>query len=169
MHSTHSAERAALRLSDRDGTLSGRVIGKLDTAEQFFVWALRETASGDPRSFERLDRGFRLAFGRRAHGPAACGFDGMRRCLAAAACPPSLCPLHCACLAVDEELLLAGLGAAQRGDRSLHSSLCRRFVGDCGALLLWRQSRILGSAMADARLILPEGPELTALPASIRH
>lgn len=169
MQSTLSVEQAAPRLSDRDGALSGRVIGKLDTAEQFFVWALRETASNDPQSSERLDQGFRLAFGHRGHGPAACGFDGMRRCLVAAAQPPSLCPLHCACLAVDEELLLAGLGAAQRGDRPLHARLSRCFVGDCGALSLWRQSRILGLAMADARLILPAGPDVPALPAATRH
>jgi hypothetical protein len=169
MHSTHSAKKAVLRPGERDGALSGRVVGKLGVAEQFVVWALRETASNDPRSAERLDRGFRLAFGSCAHGLAACGFDGMRRCLAVAERPPALCPLHCACLAIDEELLLAGLGAAQRGNRPLHASLSRRFVGECGAQSLWRQSRILGAAMADVRLILPEGPKLTAQSASARH
>jgi hypothetical protein len=137
--------------------LSGRVLGQLSAAEQLVVWALRETRSTDPGAAERLVSGFRLAFDPRLIGAAACGFDGLRRCLTADPnLAPRLCPLHCACLGVDEERLLNGLAAAQLGDRARHDGELARFVPSAAALQLWRQSRLFGSAMSGAGLVLKD-------------
>ena len=137
--------------------LSGRVLGQLSGAEQLVVWAMRETASTDAAAADRLVRGFRLAFGPRLIGAAACGFDGLRRCLGAEpTLAPRLCPLHCACLGVDEEHLLHGLAAAQLGDRRLHDSLLASFVLPTTRLQLWRQSRLFGAAMSEAGHVLPD-------------
>lgn len=143
---------------ERPISLSGRVLGQLSAAEQLVVWALRETASTDAAAADRLVRGFRLAFGPRLIGAAGCGFDGLRRCLAAEpSLAPRLCPLHCACLGVDEEHLLYGLAAAQLGDRSLHDSLLAAFVLPTASVQLWRQSRLFGATMREAGLDLPDG------------
>ena len=64
--------------------LSGRVMGQLGPSEEAVVWVFPETASADDdASAGRLHRGFRVAFGPRLMTAAACGFDGLRRCLAA--------------------------------------------------------------------------------------
>ena len=151
--------------------LSGRVMGQLGPAEQLVVWVFRETASGDDdASADRLQRGFRLAFGPRLMGAAACGFDGLRRCLMAEpALAPRFCPLRCACLAVDEDTLLHALAAAQIGDRTLHQTLTDRFVAAAGRLQLWRQSRLLAEVLGRADLLLPD-VRLVELPADApRH
>jgi hypothetical protein len=135
--------------------LSGRVLAQLSAAEQLVVWAFRETRSTGPGAAERLVSGFRLAFDARLIGAAACGFDGLRRCLTAEPdLAPRLCPLLCACLGVDEERLLNGLAAAQLGDRARHDRELARFVPAAAALQLWRQSRLFGSAMSRAGLVL---------------
>ncbi len=138
-------------------TLSGRVLGQLATAEQLVVWAFREAASDEAAAAERLTRGFRLAFDCQLIGAAACGFDGLRRCLAAEpSLAPRLCPLRCACIGIDEERLLHGLAAAQLGDRAQHDSQCGRFVAPAARLQLWRQSKLFTSAMRRAALVLPD-------------
>jgi hypothetical protein len=148
----------AVAATERPIKLSGRVLGQLSAAEQLVVWALRETASTDAAAADRLASGFRLAFGARLIGAAACGFDGLRRCLGAEpTLAPRLCPLHCACLGIDEEHLLHGLAAAQLGDRQLHDGLLARFVLPAASVQLWRQSRLFGAAMSDAGLVLPDG------------
>lgn len=138
--------------------LSGRVMGQLSAAEQLVVWALRETAGpAEPGAEDRLNHGFRLAFGRRLSPAAACSFDGLRRCLAADPTrAPRFCPLRCACLAVDEDSVLGGLAAAQLGDRSRHDSLVQRFVTRPTRLQLWRQSRLVGTILGHADLLLPD-------------
>jgi hypothetical protein len=151
--------------------LSGRVMGQLGASEQLVVWVFRETASAaDEASADRLNRGFRLAFGPRLMGAAACGFDGLRRCLAADPNrAPRFCPLRCACLSLDEDTLLHALAAAQLGDRSLHRTLTDRFVGEAGGLQLWRQSRLLAKVLGRADLLLPD-VRLVELPADApRH
>ena len=151
--------------------LSGRVMGQLGASEQLVVWVFRETASAaDEASADRLNRGFRLAFGPRLMGAAACGFDGLRRCLAADPTrAPRFCPLRCACLSFDEDTLLHALAAAQLGDRSLHRTLTDRFVGEAGRLQFWRQSRLLAEVLGRADLLLPD-IRLVELPADApRH
>ncbi len=146
--------------------LSGRVMGQLGPAEQLVVWVLRETANvADDASAARLHRGFRLAFGPRSMGAAACAFDGLRRCfMAEPTRAPRFCPLRCACLSLDEDTLLHALAAAQLGDRALHRTLTRRFVGDSSRLQLWRQSRLLAEVLGRADLLLPD-VRLVELPA----
>ena len=151
--------------------LSGRVMGQLGPAEQLVVWVFRETASADDEaSADRLQRGLRLAFGPRLMGAAACGFDGLRRCLVAdSARAPRFCPLRYACLSADEDTLLHALAAAHLGDRALHRTLTGRFVGEAGGLTLWRQSRILATILGRADLLLPD-VRLVELPADApRH
>jgi hypothetical protein len=157
---------SAVAPSRGDIRLSGRVMGQLGPAEQLVIWALRETASaGDEASADRLHQGFRLAFGPRLMGAAACGFDGLRRCLMADPTrAPRFCPLRCACLSLDEETLLHALAAAQLGDRALHQSLTSRFVGEAGRLQLWRQSRLLAEVLGRADHLLPD-VRLVELPA----
>jgi hypothetical protein len=154
-----------------DIRLSGRVMGQLGPAEQLVVWVFRETASADDEaSADRLQRGLRLAFGPRLIGAAACGFDGLRRCLVAEpSLAPRFCPLRCACLSADEDTLLHALAAAQLGDRALHQTLTRRFVREAGRLQLWRQSRVLATILGRADLLLPD-VRLVELPADApRH
>ena len=152
--------------SSGDIRLSGRVTGQLGPSEQLVVWAFRETASADDdASADRLHRGFRLAFGPRLMGAAACGFDGLRRCLSADPTrAPRFCPLRCACLSLDEDTLLHALAAAQLGDRALHQTLTCRFVTEAGRLQLWRQSRLLATILGRADLLLPD-VRLVELPA----
>jgi hypothetical protein len=143
--------------ASRPARLSGRVLGQLGTAEQLVIWAFREAPDSDPVAAERLARGFRLAFGARLIGAAACGFDGLRRCLSAEPeRAPRLCPLHCACLGTDEERLLDGLAAAQLGDRQRHDERLAPFAPPAAHLQLWRQSRLFGTALARAGLDLPD-------------
>lgn len=137
--------------------LSGRVLGQLGPAEQFVLWAMRESAVDCERSRERLVEGFRAAFGADLFIAAACGFYGLRRCLAADPTrAPRLCPLTCACLSIDEQTLLYGLAAAQIGDWPMHIDLFSRFVHEESRERVWQHSRTLGSAMSEAGLCLPD-------------
>jgi hypothetical protein len=129
----------------------------LDTAEQLVVWAFREAATSERGLPERLIWGFYLAFGGRLFGRALCGFDGIRRCLdAAAVVRPRLGSLRCAGLSLDEEALLDGLAAAQVGDRRRHQMSLGRFTDAHTALPLWRHCRVFAGAMTDASLQFTE-------------
>jgi len=75
---------------------------------------------------------------------------------------PRFGPLRCACLSADEDSVLGGLAAAQRGDRSRHDSLVHRFVIPPARLQLWRQSRLVATILGDADLLLPD-PRLVQL------
>lgn len=145
--------------------LSGRVMGQLSAAEQLVVWAFRETACpAEPGAADRLGHGFRLAFGPRLTSAAACSFDGLRRCLTTdPQLAPRFCPLRCACLSADEDAVLAGLAAAQLGDRGRHDSLVHRFVAEPARLQLWRQSRLFTTTLGRAQLLLPDA-RLVQLP-----
>lgn len=144
--------------------LSGRVMGQLGAAEQLVIWAFRETTGPtEPGAEERLRHGLHLAFGPRLSAAAACSFDGLRRCLMADPDrAPRFGPLRCACLSADEDSVLGGLAAAQRGDRSRHDSLVHRFVIPPARLQLWRQSRLVATIVGDADLLLPD-PRLVQL------
>ncbi len=170
MATVFATTRSSPPAGRRPTPLSGRVLGQLGAAEQLVVWAFRETAADEPGSLERLAAGFRLAFGRHLIRAAACGFDGLRRCLATEPdLAPRLCPLRCACLGRDEERLLQGLAAAQLGDRVRHDREVGPFVPPAARLQLWRQSRLFGAAMHEAALVLGDSRPSPLGPGSRPH
>ncbi len=151
--------------------LSGRVMGQLSAAEQLVVWACRETAGpAEAGAADRLNHGFRLAFGPRLTAAAACSFDGLRRCLSADRHrAPRFCPLRCACISADEDCVLGGLAAVQLGDRGRHDSLVHRFVVPPARLQLWRQSRLVGMILDHADLLLPDKRRVQLAADAMQH
>jgi hypothetical protein len=159
-----------LPVSGSEARLGSRAVATLDTAEQLVVWAFREVATSERGLPERLGWGFQLAFGSRLLGRALCGFDGLRRCLGAAAVVrPQLRSLRCAALSHDEEALLEGLTAAQVGDRQRHRMALGRFTDANTAMPLWRHCRIFTGAMSDASLPLTETVRPAVAGEATRH
>lgn len=136
------------------GRLSGRTVGQLRTAEQFLIWALRQRLRDGAADSPVLLHGFRLAFGLGCVEPALVAFEALFATLAGAArADVCLCPLRCACVSADEELILGLVAQARCG--VLPGSVERRaarLVGPAACARLAGQAEVLAALVDRAGL-----------------
>lgn len=153
------------------GRLSARMVGQLAPGEQFVVWALRQRQRDAAPASAVLVQGFRLAFEQGDLEPALAAFESCFGELATRPAPGdvTLCPLRCACLSSDEDVILGVIAAVQLGEEHRSDASDADWVEATACDRLPEQVRALGLVLLRAGLLLPAVGTAPAVVASSLH
>jgi hypothetical protein len=129
----------------------------METAEQFVLWALRQRLADGRSASPTLVHGFRLAFGLGSLELALAAFEHLFRTLSCHLRRElGLCPLRCACVSVDEEVVLSLVAAAQADDEARLWTASDHLVEPAACRALCDHATTLASLLRLAALDLPQ-------------